>query len=155
MNNPMPRDMPKIGGIGGGMSSFEPDVPIFTAMLRSALGDRVSESATFPAMLAENVEIEHPYAPGGPLRIVGRAAFVAHLRDVVTRFTIERAATLSVYHCEPRGAVIVEFDLAGRPLPSGKEYKQQCLAIIETSGGWITRFREYYDPAAAKAVLQD
>jgi hypothetical protein len=45
------------------MSSSEPDVPIFAAMLRGALGDRVSESATFPAMLAENVEIEHPLRP--------------------------------------------------------------------------------------------
>jgi hypothetical protein len=62
--------MHKLGKIGGGMSSSEPDVPIFAAMLRSALGDRLSESATFPAMLAENVEIEHPYAPDGPLRIV-------------------------------------------------------------------------------------
>jgi hypothetical protein len=43
------------------MSLFEPDFPVFAAMLRGALGDRVSESATFPAMLAENVEIQHPY----------------------------------------------------------------------------------------------
>jgi len=143
--------MHKIGKIGGDMSSSEPDVPIFAAMLRSALGDRVSESATFPAMLAENVEIEHPYAPDGPLCIVGRATLVAHLRDTLARFTVERAATRYVYHCEPRGAVIVEFDLAGRRLRSGKEYKQQCAAIIETSGGRITRYREYYNPLAAPA----
>jgi len=115
-------------------------------MLRSALGDRVSESATFPAMLAEDVEIEHPYAPGRPLRIVGRAALVAHLHDVIARFTIERAATRYVYRCEPRGAVIVEFDIAGRRLPSGMDYKQQCVAIVETNGGRITRYREYYNP---------
>ena len=126
------------------MSWSEPDVPIFAAMLRGALGDRVSESATFPAMLAENVEIEHPYAPDGPLRILGRAALVAHLCDTLARFTIERAATRYVYHCEPSGAVIVEFDLAVRR--SGKEYKQQCAAIIETSGGRIARFREYWNP---------
>jgi ketosteroid isomerase-like protein len=128
------------------MSSSEPDVPIFAAMLRSALGDRLSESATFPAMLAENVEIEHPYAHDGPLRIVGRAALVAHMRDALARFTVEHAATRYVYHCEPRGAVVVEFDLVGHRLPSGKEYKQQCVAIIETSGGRITRFREYWNP---------
>src|SRR5262249_26602299 len=81
----------------------------------------------------------NPYAPDGPLRIVGRATLVAHLRDTLARFTVERAATRYVYHCEPRGAVIVEFDLAGRRLRSGKEYKQQCAAIIETSGGRITR----------------
>ena len=52
---------------------------------------------------------------------------------------------------EPRGAVIVEFDLAGRWLPSGQEHMQQCVAIIETSGGRITRFREYWNPLAAYA----
>ena len=133
------------------MSSSEPDVPIFTAMLRSVRGARVSESATFPAMLAEDVEIENPYAPDGPRRMVGRATLVAHLRDTLARFTIERAATRYVYHCEPRGAVIVEFDLAGRWLPSGQEHKQQCVAIIETSGGQITRFREYWNPLTARA----
>jgi ketosteroid isomerase-like protein len=128
------------------MPSSEPDIPIFAAMLRSALGDWLGESATFPAMLAESVEIEHPYAPGGPSRIVGKPAFVAHMRDALARFTVEHAATRYVYHCEPRGTVIVEFDLAGHWLQSGKEYKQQCVAIIETSGGRITRFREYWNP---------
>ena len=99
--------------------------------------------------MAENVEIEHPYAPDGPLRIVGRAALVAHMRDAIAQFTIEHAATRYVYHCEPRGAVIVEFDLAVRR--SGKEYKQQCVAIIETSGGRITRYREYWNPLATRA----
>jgi ketosteroid isomerase-like protein len=42
--------------------------------------------------------------------------------------------------------VIVEFDLAGHRLPSSKEYKQQCVAIIETSGERITGFREYWNP---------
>ena len=51
----------KLGKIAGSMSLFEPDFPVFAAMLRGALGDRVSESATFPPMLAEHVEIEHPY----------------------------------------------------------------------------------------------
>jgi ketosteroid isomerase-like protein len=120
--------MHKIGKIEGSMSSSEPDVTIFAAMLGGALGDRVSESATFPAMLAENVEFELSYAPDGPLHILVRAALVAHLRDVLARFTIDRAATRDVYHCEPRGAVIVEFDLEGRRLPSGKKYKQQCVA---------------------------
>jgi hypothetical protein len=47
---------------------------------------------------AENVEIEHPYVPGGPLRIVGRVALVAHIRDALARFTIEHVATRYVYH---------------------------------------------------------
>ena len=71
------------------MSSSERD----TAMLRGALGDRVSERATLPAMLAENVEIEHPYALDGPSHIVGRATLAAHLRASLARFifTVERA----------------------------------------------------------------
>jgi len=70
------------------MSSSERD----TAIFRSALGDRVSERPTLPAMLAEDVEIKHAYAPDGPRRIVGRATLVAHLRATLARFifTVER-----------------------------------------------------------------
>src|SRR5215472_15263045 len=117
------------------MSSSEPDVPIFAAMLRSALGDRLSESATFPVMLAENVEIEHPYAPDGPLRIVGRAALVAHMRDVLARFTVEHAATRYVYHCEPRSAVIVEFDLAGHGCRAARNIGSNAWRLSKRAAG--------------------
>ena len=120
------------------MSSSEPDVPIFAAMLRGALGDRIARAQPSRRCWRKMVEIEHPYAPDGPLRILGKAALVAHLRDALARFTVEHATTRYVYRCEPRGTVIVEFDLAGHRLPSGKEYRQQCVAIIETSGGRIT-----------------
>jgi len=43
------------------MSLFEPDFPVLTAMLGGELGDRVSESTSFPEMLAGNVETEQPY----------------------------------------------------------------------------------------------
>jgi len=74
------------------MSSSERDVPVFAAMLGSARGDRVSERETLPAILAENVEIEHPCAPDRPRRIVGSATLVAHLRATLARFifTVER-----------------------------------------------------------------
>lgn len=54
--------------------------------------DRVSERATVPAMLAENVD-EHPYALDGPRRIVGCATLVAHLCANLAWFifTVERA----------------------------------------------------------------
>jgi len=70
------------------MSSSERD----TAMSRSLPGDRVGERATLPAVLAENVESKHAYAPDGPRRIVGRATLVAHLRTTLARFifTVER-----------------------------------------------------------------
>ena len=54
------------------MSSSEQDVPIFAGMLSSALGDRLGESATFPAMLAENVEIETSLCARWPASHSGR-----------------------------------------------------------------------------------
>ena len=130
------------------MSSSELDVPVFTAMLRNVLGEWVAESPNFPAMLAENVEIEHPYAPGGSRRMVGRTTLIAHLRSTKEKFTVEHAQAVHVYRCEQRRAVIVEFDLAGHWLHSGTAYKQQCVAIIETDDGRITRYREYWNPLA-------
>jgi uncharacterized protein len=134
---------------GNKMSSLDTDLmPVFTAMLRSALGDWMEESPNFPAMLAENVEIEHPYAPEGSRRMVGRDTLIAHLRETKQKFTIEHAQARHVYRSEERRAVIVEFDLAGQWVQSGTAYEQQCVAIIETDGGRITRYREYWNPRA-------
>ena len=63
VKQPCSRVMHKIGKIGGSMSSSEPDVPIFAAMLRSVLGDRVSESATFPAMWRRMSKSNIPMRP--------------------------------------------------------------------------------------------
>ena len=59
---------------------------------RFVTGDRVSERATLPAMLAEKVDIEDSYALDGPRRIVGCARLVAHLRANLAWFifTVER-----------------------------------------------------------------
>jgi hypothetical protein len=93
------------------MSSSEPDVNSSPRCL-GALGDRVSDSATFPAMLAENVEIEHPYAPDGPRHMVGRAPSSPSARYPRA---IQRARRITiVYPREPRGAVIRGVDLAVR-----------------------------------------
>jgi ketosteroid isomerase-like protein len=125
------------------MSSAELDFPVFTAMLRNALGERVDESATFLAMLVENVVIEHPYAPKESRHLLGKTAIVVHLQNKIKQFTVDCASARQVYHCEPSRAVIIEFDLTGRLLPTDDEYQQQCVAIVETAGGRIIRYRSY------------
>jgi hypothetical protein len=62
-------------------------------------------------MLAENVEIEHPYAPDGPLRIVGRAALVAHMRDAdnhtaIIEFHVGAIERLETESCLVLGAYL-------------------------------------------------
>jgi ketosteroid isomerase-like protein len=130
------------------MKAAEPDFPLFTSMINQALDGWVTETATFLGMMAENIEIEHPYAPDGLRRMTGKAEVVEHFRNILNLFTIDHAEAQQVYRCEGRKTVIVEFDMAGRWLDSGKAYRQQCVGIIETDSGQIVRYREYWNPLA-------
>lgn len=133
------------------LPSNPPDFPVFTAMLKQALGNRIDQdSASFVALLAEDVEIEHPYAPAGqPKKMAGRQSLSTHIENTLSLFTIDDAATRHVYRSDDRGAVIVEFSISGRILGTNTPFQQNCISIVETSNGLITRYCEYYSPSAS------
>ena len=134
---------------GQSLSSKSPDFPVFTAMLKQALGERVDPgAASFLALLAEDVVVEHPYAAVGPRKLVGKPAVRAHFQSAQSQFTLDKASAQRVYRSNDRGAVIVEFNISGHMLATGAPFQQDCVSIAETSGGLITCYREYWNPLA-------
>ena len=131
------------------MSSDPPDFPAFTRMLKWALGERVNQgAASFVALLAEDVEVEHPYAPDGPRRLAGKQAVRAHVQDALSRFAIDGATARRVYRSCDRGIAVVEFSIGGRRLGTGAPFRLECVSIVETNGGLITCYRDYWNPLA-------
>ena len=131
------------------MSSDQPDFPAVTAMLKRALGERIDQgAASFVALLAEDVVVEHPYAPGEPRRLAGKQAVHAHVQDALSRFAIDDAAARRVYRSNDKGAVVVEFSIGGRMLATGASFRLDCVSIVETNGRLITCYREYWNPLA-------
>lgn len=124
------------------------NIQSFSSMLRRALGNRINPDAgTFVEMMAEDGVMEFPYAPAGlPTRLEGRIAIADHLEETGKMIAFDRMGEPVVYPSTDPDVVVVEFEGFGRGVASGEPYDQTYISVIRTSGGHITRYRDYWNP---------
>jgi ketosteroid isomerase-like protein len=133
------------------MTQSQPDAfPLFTAMLKRALGSLVDQDADgFLSLMAEDAVMEFPYAPSGqPREVAGRAALAPYVAHVASFITIDSIEERSVHRTTDPAVVVLEFTGQGRAVASGQPYRQDYISVIETGGGRITRYRDYWNPLA-------
>ena len=133
------------------MTQTQPDAfPLFTAMLKRALGSLVDQDADgFLSLVAEDVVMEFPYAPSGqPRKVAGRAALAPYLAHLAGFITIDAVEPPRVHWTADPAVVILEFTGCGRAVEGGQPYRQDYISVIETGGGRITRYRDYWNPLA-------
>ena len=106
--------------------------------------------AGFAALWAEDGVLEFPYAPPGRRsRYVGKADIVAYMQGVSGRMT---AGGLQYYDVHPMldpAKVCIEMGLSGTIVATGLPIAQRYVSIVETKGGRIWRYREYWNPIAS------
>ncbi|WP_233999884.1 nuclear transport factor 2 family protein [Porphyrobacter sp. TH134] len=126
------------------------DIQSFSAMLRSALGDRIDPGAcSFTDMLAEHAVMEFPYAPPGlPVRLDGRDAIARHLEMAASLIAFDRMGEPDVHPSTDPGMVILEFEGFGHGVATGDPYDQRYISVIRTQGGRIVHYRDYWNPIA-------
>ena len=94
---------------------------------------------------APDVVIEMPFAPGGPSRTEGRAAFLERAgggREALpVRF--EEMRDVTVHETADPGTLVVEYTLAGTILPTGERAGAAFIVVMEVRDGLVTRWREY------------
>jgi len=124
--------------------------PLFTAMLKRALGSLVDQEADgFLSLMAEDAVMEFPYAPSGqPREVTGRAALAPYVAHVASFITIDSIEAPRVHQTADPAVVILEFTGKGRAVASGQPYRQDYISVIETGGGRIIRYRDYWNPLA-------
>lgn len=122
----------------------------FSALLRTALGDRIEPGAdSFLAMLAEDAVMEFPYAPEGyPIRLEGRAAISRYLEQVSGLIVFERMGEPIIHCSADPNLVIIEFDGFGKGVKTGLPYNQSYISVIRTRAGHIVSYRDYWNPLA-------
>ena len=133
------------------MTQTQPDAfPPFTAMLKRALGSLVDHDADgFLSLVAEDVVMEFPYAPPGqPREVAGRAALAPYLAHLAEFITIDAVEPPRVHRTADPAVVILEFTGRGRAVAGGQPYRQDYISVIETGGGRIIRYRDYWNPLA-------
>jgi ketosteroid isomerase-like protein len=126
------------------------NIQSFSAMLRSALGNRIDRDAgSFTDMLADHAVMEFPYAPPGlPVRLDGREAVVRHLENVGGLIAFDRMGEPTVHPSTDPSLVILEFEGFGRGVETGEPYDQRYISVIRTEGGRIVHYRDYWNPIA-------
>lgn len=133
------------------MTPSTPDAfPPFTAMLKRALGSLVDQDADgFLSLMADNGVMEFPYAPPGrPRQVAGRTALAPYVAEIANLITIEAIEGPRVHRTADLAVVILEFTGTGRAVATGMPYRQDYISVIETGGGRIVRYRDYWNPLA-------
>lgn len=131
---------------GGVMTSTSTDpLPIYSAMLRTALQDQLAPDAmTFLEMLAPDATMEFPYAlEGGVARLEGREAIAHYVAGL--GFDIHSISAPRV-HRAGDGVVVLEFEGVGRHILNGQDYTMTYISVITLRDGHIVFYRDYWNP---------
>lgn len=106
------------------------------------------------AVVAEDFLLRLPTAPRGVPKLVSGRAELAELVSKIgltwTEVAIEDLR-VDAFATDPgRGAARFTVDAANR---DASRYRNEYLALVETEGGRIVRWTEYYDPEPMVAAL--
>lgn len=103
---------------------------------------------------ADDVVVETPFAPPGhPRRFEGRQRFLDATREsrdsLPVRFEAMRDATVH----EAGDTLVVEYELAGTVLTTGRQASARFLVVARVRDGRVTHWREYPDTLAVAKAL--
>jgi len=104
---------------------------------------------------APDVVIEAPFAAGGPRRHEGRDNFLAATKtsreSLPVRF--DEMRNIVVHETTEENRIIVEYELVGTLLTTGKQASALFIAVMEVRDGLMTLWREYQNTLAIAQAL--
>lgn len=100
---------------------------------------------------ADDGVLEFPFAPAGrKSRYAGKTEILAYMKATAARMGAriksEGLEYFTVRPLEDPSAACLEMAVRGRLLETGAPYRQTYISIIETRGGKISLYREYWNP---------
>jgi uncharacterized protein len=104
--------------------------------------------------LADNALFEFRYHfPGWPKTIRGRGKLMALYAGYGNSIKLRSADGLVVHPVQGGQVVILEYDVHGDILSTGKSYKNRFISVITIKNKKITHWRDYMDSLAAWQAL--
>jgi uncharacterized protein len=104
---------------------------------------------------APDAVIEAPFAAGGPRRYEGRDNFLAATKtsreSLPVRF--EEMRNVVIHDTTDPNKIIVEYELVGTLLTTGKRESALFIAVMEVRDGLMTLWREYQNTLAIEQAL--
>jgi ketosteroid isomerase-like protein len=112
------------------------------------------DMAGFAGLWAVDGTIEFPFAPAGyPQRVEGRAAVTEYLRDYTDHVDLRAITSRTVHRTADPEVVVVEFEVDGIAVRTGRPYRMKYISVITVRGGEIAGYRDYWSPVAAAEAL--
>jgi uncharacterized protein len=104
--------------------------------------------------IADNALFEFRYHfPGWPKTIRGRAKLAALYAGYGDSIKLRSADGLVVHRIQHSPIVILEYDIHGRILSTGRPYENRFISVITLKNRKIARWRDYMDSLAAWQAL--
>ena len=123
----------------------------FASVFRNAIGSRLAAAGADSMfdMFSDDAVVEFPFAPPNvPKRLNGKPAIVKYINSLAGQFTFDRFSKPSVQTTADPDLVVAEFEVVGRNDATGETYDQFFVSFIHTKDGYITLYREYWNPLA-------
>jgi uncharacterized protein YbjT (DUF2867 family)/ketosteroid isomerase-like protein len=96
---------------------------------------------------ADDGVLEFPIAPPGRRRrYVGKPEILAYMKPLAGRMKVEEVEYFRVHPMLDPAMSCVEMAVRGRILKTDAPYNQKYISIIETKGGKVSRYTEYWNP---------
>jgi ketosteroid isomerase-like protein len=126
--------------------------PFFDIVMRGLAG--LVDGSHFFDAIAPDAVFEFRYRfPGYPTRVVGREALMALYSGYGKNMTLHGAGALVVNISQTPGVVILEYEVRGAAVGSGKLYENRFISVVTIADRKIAGWRDYMDSLAALSAL--
>jgi uncharacterized protein len=125
----------------------------FFAVVGRGLAGLVDGEHYFDTIAPDAVfEFKYRFA-GWPTRLVGRDALMALYAGYGDRMKLHGAGGLVVNMSQTPGVVILEYEVQGNAVGSGKLYENRFVSVVTIRDRKIVGWRDYMDSLAAMSAL--
>ena len=128
-------------------SNFGADGPFFR-LIREGL-EGLADGQDYFDLLADDVVVEYVISvPGYPSRVEGRQAVIDLYSGYDDYMTVHAADNLRVYRDPEASVVVLEYEVHGESVLTGRPYNNHFASIITVKDRKVTHWRDYLDPIA-------
>lgn len=128
--------------------------PFFDIVMQGMVGD-VDGNHYFDTV-ADDAVFEYRYHfPGFPTEIVGRDALMALYSGYGDGTVLHSGDGLVVHRSREPGVLILEYEVHGKKLRTGKAYDNRFVSVVTIKDRKIVHWRDYMDSLAAYAAETD
>ena len=126
--------------------------PFFEIINRGLAG--LVDGAHFFDHVADDAVFEFRYHfPGYPTRVSGRDALQALFAGYGANMTLHGAGALVVTRAQDPRVVILEYEVHGKAVRTGKAYDNRFISVVTIENRRIVGWRDYMDSLVAMTAL--